>query len=313
MKVIFSALFAWALCAPTAGAVELLVADWSNDRILQFNGTTGAFQKELVSSGSGGLNNPEGMAVGPDGSLYVSSTFTNQVLRYDLNTGASLGVFATNADLPIGLKFGPDGDLYVASRGGDGVFRYDGHTGAPKGLFASAPTSVLWWAWDMEFGPNGDLFLSSFERGTILRFDGTTGALEGEFAAFHPGALSGMAFGPDGNLYVGGYSNNAVYEFDGSTGALLSTFASGNGLNRPSEVVFGPDGNLYVANERSNQILRFDGNTGAFLDDFTMGGNWAGEGASFLLFVPEPSTQALAACALAGLFVIRRQRTKGQV
>ncbi len=41
----------------------------------------------LVEEGAGGLKAPAGMAFGSDGKLYVSSRQTNQILRYDAQTG----------------------------------------------------------------------------------------------------------------------------------------------------------------------------------------------------------------------------------
>jgi sugar lactone lactonase YvrE len=41
----------------------------------------------LVESGAGGLRAPAGMAIGPDGMLYVSSRMTRQILRFDASTG----------------------------------------------------------------------------------------------------------------------------------------------------------------------------------------------------------------------------------
>jgi sugar lactone lactonase YvrE len=98
----------------------------------------GAFINYLVEPGAGGLSNPQGLTFGRDGSLYVSSFNTNQVLRYDGSTGASLGVFASGGGLvnPNGLAFGPDGNLYLSSCGANAVKRYRGTTGAYMGDFA---------------------------------------------------------------------------------------------------------------------------------------------------------------------------------
>jgi DNA-binding beta-propeller fold protein YncE len=43
--------------------------------------------KVFVASKSGGLNGPAGMAFGDDGSLYVASRNTNEILRYDARDG----------------------------------------------------------------------------------------------------------------------------------------------------------------------------------------------------------------------------------
>ena len=87
-----------------------------------------------MADGSGGLIGPRGVAFGPDGSLFVASFNTNQVLHYDGSTGAFLGTFVAAGDhglnLPRDLVFGPDGNLYVGSFGSGDVFRYNGSTGA---------------------------------------------------------------------------------------------------------------------------------------------------------------------------------------
>jgi autotransporter-associated beta strand protein len=295
-----------------AGASELLVADWSNNKVLAFDGITGDYQRDLVASNSGRLSNPSGMAVGPDGTLYVANGYTSNVVRYNLQTGAYLGVFATGADIPVGITFGPDGNLYVASRDGNGVYRYNGQTGASMGEFATASTSDLWWAWDLDFGPSGDLFVSSFERGDVLRFNGKTGAYEGIFTSGESIAdASGITFGPDGNLYVSDFGNNQIDCFNGATGAFLDVFASGNGLDYPGHLTFGPDGSLYVSNERSDVISRFNGATGKPMGNFVSGGSWYGS--DFLVFtpVPEPSAFALlaaGACLLGYRMRLRRRR-----
>jgi len=74
---------------------------------------------------SGGLFHPRGLVFGPDGLLYVSNWRTltpgsGNILRFDPEKGAYLGVFASNDNYPNfsapeGLVFGPDGNLYTTS------------------------------------------------------------------------------------------------------------------------------------------------------------------------------------------------------
>jgi hypothetical protein len=96
----------------------------------------GAF---VSQSDNGGMNRSAGMAWGPDGKLYVGSLNTNQVLRFDGTTGASLGTFIDGVDSPAveGLVFRPDG-LYVLSRNAATVQRFDATTGAFLGVFIPA-------------------------------------------------------------------------------------------------------------------------------------------------------------------------------
>ncbi len=115
---------------------SLLIANSGTDEILK---VTGGVVKKYIRSGSGGLDEPRNVVIGPDGDLYVTSLLTASVLRYDRNTGAPKGTFVSN---PSGgdmmwAEFGPDGHLYASYR--------------------TTPTSL---------------------NVTLARFNGTTGALE---------------------------------------------------------------------------------------------------------------------------------------
>jgi DNA-binding beta-propeller fold protein YncE len=67
---------------------NLFVSSGFSNSVLEYNGTTGAFVKTFVPTGSGGLNSPLGLVFGPNGNLFVSSRATNSVLEYNGTTGA---------------------------------------------------------------------------------------------------------------------------------------------------------------------------------------------------------------------------------
>lgn len=70
-----------------------------------------------------------GLALGPDGLLYVADLERDRVVRFDPRTGAPLGAFVTDAlRAPVKLELGPDGALYVLDAAG--LHRFDPDTGA---------------------------------------------------------------------------------------------------------------------------------------------------------------------------------------
>ncbi len=195
-----------------------------------------------------------------NGNLFVSNagdtTAPGFISQFDKDTGAFLGVFASNGNSfkPSGIAFGNDSNLYVGDIASNSILRFNGTTGALIGTFASDPN--LQNPSDITFGPNGNLFVGSSLNnsngspsgnltGSVLQFNGSTGALINVFTSGTTlGALSSLAFGPDNNLYVADFINNKIVQFDGTTGAFIKDFAtntSGNTLVNPVAVIFAPE------------------------------------------------------------------------
>ncbi len=264
--------------APAAGA-DLLVSSNGRSTVERFD-LSGSSLGAFVPAGSGGLTNPDGMAFGPDGNLYVCSEQTSAVLRYDGKTGAFLNTFVPAGSGGLNIAeypaFGADGELYVSSTHANAVFRYDGTTGAFLDVFVTAGSGGLDTPSGMVFGPDGNLYVSSTNTHQVLRYDGRTGAFLGAFVPAGSGGLQkpvGLTFGPDGQLYVSSLFTHQVLRYDGRTGAFLDVFvpARSGGLNGPYGLAFGPDGNLYVVSISTSQVLRYRGSDGAFLGALVTG------------------------------------------
>ncbi len=206
-------------------------------------------------------------ALGAD-RLYVSSNFSHEVLRYDPDSGALLGVFVGAASGGLHQPHGileRDADILVCSFGTDQVLRYDRDSGAFVGALIG-PASGLDDPVYLLPLPSGDLLVSSQGSDEVLRFD-SAGGLIGAFVSAGSGGLngpSGMAFGPDGRLYVAGRYSADVLAFDGTTGdfdeVLLDTT---DGLT-PGDTFglqFSGDGALYVASNTA--VHRFEFGAGA--------------------------------------------------
>ncbi|MCP4853691.1 MAG: hypothetical protein GY903_04270 [Fuerstiella sp.] len=132
---------------------NLYVASSGTDEILRFHGpggtNPGTIMDVFVSAGSGGLDFPpgSGLTFGPAGDLYVSSRGTDQVMRYNGDTGVFLESVAAavpgSLDAPKGIVFGNDGRLYVVSGGTHQVLRSTVSSDAILTAQLSSPSPVV--------------------------------------------------------------------------------------------------------------------------------------------------------------------------
>jgi streptogramin lyase len=267
---------------------NLIPGDAAFNGILRYDATGAPIDAErFVPALRGGLVGGCCMTFGPDDHLYVSSTGSGDMLRFDGVTGEFIDVFVPagsgGLQRPLSPAFGPDGNLYVGDFGSHSILRYDGTTGAFIDEFveAGAGGMVLSDPQLFVFGPDGHIYAASESMHRILRFDGTTGALdEAFFPAGNGGVVgpAGVTFGPDGDLYVSSSGDDRVLRYDGRTGSFVGEFVSrgSGGLHEPVGLIFGPDGHLYVTSPGTREaasILRYDGRTGEFLDVFVAPGS----------------------------------------
>jgi sugar lactone lactonase YvrE len=281
---------------------DLLVTNQTGGNFMAFDFATGTNQGTF---GTGTLTNPQAIAFGPDGNVYVSDIGSQTIQRYSGANGSSLGTFVSAASgglaYPNQFVFNPAG-LLVSSYNSQQVLQYNATNGSPVGVFAAG--NGLLGPIGLAIAPNGNLLVISSLTNQILAFNGLTGAYVGVFASGNGlNAPAGATLGPDGNLYVANYGASNVLEFNGTTGAFLGVFATGNGLVGPSSVVFGSDGNFYVANygvtgNHPNDILKYT-SSGSYLGVFASGLTLPIYLAS--LPVPEPAGLVLMAIGTVGL------------
>ena len=214
---------------------------------------------DFVAPGAGGLGDPQGIAFGPDGHLYVSSNASDNVLRFDGETGDFMDEFASHPAMkwPAEINF-HDGHLYVSdfTRAG-GVYRFDAQTGEFLDVIGKGIAMADGQAWDAD----GHLHVSSFNtRGPGSGAVWNVQAKEANAAAFVApggGGLSGALdnlFLPNGDLLVVSFQTNDIKRFS-AEGELVGTI---DGISGPQGLEIGPDDALYVGSYKEGAIRRFD-------------------------------------------------------
>ena len=182
-------------CIAAAPDGTLYIADFFNNRIRRVGTdgiiTTVAGNGNEGFSGDGGpaaqaeLHWPGGVAVGPDGALFIADTYNCRVRRVGtdgiITTVAGTGIWATNGDGgpaaeaaingPFNVVAAPDGTLYIADTSGQKIRRVD-----TQGIITT--------------------FAGTGERGNV--------GDEGPATAAMLDTPYGLALAPDGTVYVTG-------------------------------------------------------------------------------------------------------------
>lgn len=313
----------------------LLVSSGGDNTIKQYDETTGAYIRDFVTSGSGGLSNPQGLTVGADNNLYVSSLATSSIKKYNGTTGEYLGDFVTSSSgllNPQGLTSGTDNSLFVVSSNipgssipGDpsgrrsGVLQYDLTTGVLSNttVVTGVSSSTLSGPQPVDValgGPNNSLFVSQgrarFNSGSIGEYNPTSGqAIFRNYTVTDPSVSSinpqGLAITDNFLYYTDGAS---IGRFDLVNNIIDPRFVdvSSGGLSGAVDVSIGQNGNLLVSDFNTDSIKQYDSNTGDYLGDFIASSSGGLDRPTYLTTanvpVPEPSS-VLGIAALGGLFV----------
>lgn len=217
----------------------------------------------LIGTGAAGyseqqVNNPYGLAIGPDGALYFCDLDNQRIRKIDLKTRRTVTIAgngqrsytgdggpATEAalNMPHEIQFDDDGNLYIAERDNHVIRKVDAKTNAIS-TFAGTGTPG--------FSGDGEPAVRAQLR-------------QPHSIAVHPDRR---------HLLICDIGNHRVRQVDFVTG-VIETFAGtgereatpdgvpidGTALNGPRTIAFDRFGNLYLALREGNAIYRIDGTT----------------------------------------------------
>lgn len=228
----------------------------------------------------GSLSYPNGIAMNPEGDVFVSSYYRIDKFNADgqlLLSFGSQGAGNPQFVAPQGVAVGPTGKIFVADpNSGSGLIKRFSSTGDFEISWPSP-------AFDVGVDQAGNVYAAEANSYRVVKFDqdgnpisswGSSGSGPGKF----PSPPANIAVDASGNNFVAEYSPGRISEFDAS-GTFVTSWSGGQ-LNNPQGIGVDPAGaNVYVTNTGDGRILRFSpagillgsfGSTGAALGQFTM-------------------------------------------
>jgi len=194
-----------------------------------------------------GVEGPDDLTFGPDGSLYWTAILTGEVGKLSPD-----GVKSTVAKLPPGVNpitFSDDGRLFVALDFlGDGLYELDPTGAQPPRLLIDK----LGWLNAMDFGPDGLLYGPIFTQGRVVKIDVNAQPATVTTVADGFGVPVAVKFDTQGRLHVLDQAKGQVVRIDTATGAkeVIATIAPGL-----DNLAFDSRGRLFVSSNDDGFIV----------------------------------------------------------
>lgn len=172
-------------------------------------------------TGQGQFQEPRGLAIGKDGSLFVVDSKNNRIQKFD-PSGKFLSAFGSEGNEegqfkdPCGVAVGPDGNVYVADTWNHRVQKFDANGGFLKAWGADPG---FWGPRGIVVGPDGRVYVTDTGNKRVVVFSGDgeqvkafgkEGSKHGEF--IEP---VGITVDGDGRIVVADTGNRRFQIFDG--------------------------------------------------------------------------------------------------
>lgn len=266
-----------------------------------YEGKQVSLQPDQVLGGQGSepgmFNRPRGIAIAPDGSLYISDS-NNHRIQHLSPDGTILHIWGSFASLesgeapggtfnePWGIEVGPDGSVYVADTWNHRIqqFSPEGEFVRMWGFFGQGEAPEAFWGpRDIAIDSGGRLYVTDTGNKRVVVFTtegefitqfGTTGLAPGQFDE-----PVGLALGPDGQIFVADTWNQRIQVFilDGDQYTPVQEWEVaawyGGSLDNKPFLDVGPDGNVFITDPEGNRVVEFlpDGQVVRFWEEISPG------------------------------------------
>ena len=234
------------------------------------------FNEYPVPTSSG---EPFDIAVGPDGALWFTEFYGNNIGRITTAGAITEYPIPTSSSAPQGITAGPDGALWFVEGGGVGKIGRITTAGVvtneyPVPTSGSGPLGIV-------AGPDGALWFTEGVGNNIGRIT-TAGAITEYPIPTSFSAPEGIAVGPDGALWFTEANGNNIGQI--ATTGTITEFAIPTSKSLPVSIVAGPDGALWFTEDEGNNIGRVT-TAGVVTNEFSL--PTSGSGPSFIAQGPD--------------------------
>jgi sugar lactone lactonase YvrE len=212
----------------------------------------------IISGSNTGLNGSTQLAVGPDGTVYVTNDLGNSITSYapgsngNVTPARTIVGPSTSLSSPQGIGVDATGTIYVAQANGS-VLGFP--TSATGNIGPSTALTGLGDAAAIAIDSLNNLYVSQYPVGpAAVFFPGNRNGLAAPNRTV-PGLVSGIGTDASNNLYAVDYSGSAIKVYAAGTSNIIRTISGPNTqLSNPSAVEVDNSGRVYVTNDVVERI-----------------------------------------------------------
>ena len=226
-----------------------------------------------------GIGSPTGLAVGPNGEIYIASPETGRVFEVTRDRKLRTVVFDVPLRAPTGLAVDPAGHLYVSDAEAGRVYRIHASThqtgmvagsGTVQGDDGPATEARLVHPTGLALTRKGELLIADAGDHRVRRVD-HDGRIHtvagdgqpGDYGDGGPGIRArlsrpeAVAADARGNVYIVDRGNNRIRRVANRT-TTISTVVVAGGLGSPHGLTVDQAGNLWIADQDNHRLVKVD-------------------------------------------------------
>ena len=244
----------WLVSIGIAYVMLLSGCGQSNEQSVEGDGSlTGSSKLEVIATGAN-IAGANGLAIGPDGNLYVTSVLGSTISVINPESGDIVKTYGAEDGVigPDDVDFSSEGSWFWTSIMTGQVAGFDADGNLVEAAQLTPGVNPI------TFSGDGRLFVSQCFFGTNLYEVDPLGKGEARLISddLGPGCgLNGMDWGPDNRLYGPRWFNQEVVSFDVDANTKRT---EAEGFNTPAAVKFDSSGKLHVLDTGSGIIYRVE-------------------------------------------------------
>jgi len=207
----------------------------------------------LYGQGCPFVNQPEGIAVGADGTIYISDTGNNLIKTFYADGTGMKTLISSGLNSPKAIALDSSGNLYIADSGNNAVKKWTKTTSDVSTLIASLTTP-----YGVAVDGSGNIYTTQTGLFPVKKW--TSGGIQTATAGESLNNARGLVVDGSGKVYISefstGGSNGSARIWSGADGASYTTI-SGTGKGFTGATLDSSNGIVYFSDQSNSGIYKY--------------------------------------------------------